>query len=63
MTDLSPEQTPSSSQIGVAVGLAQMHTKSTRREQCAWCFRIWPCPDRRWCDRILRLAREARHGA
>ena len=60
MSELEREGVPTSSQIGVAVGLAQMHTKSNLREQCAWCFRIWPCPDRHWCDRILRLAREAR---
>lgn len=62
MSEPRGELTPTSSQIGVAIGLAQMHTRSANRQECAWCFRVWPCPDRRWSDRILRLAREARGG-
>lgn len=62
MTDAEPEPPLTSSQIGSAIGLREMHTKSEYREKCAWCFRQWPCPDRRWSDRILRLARGARSG-
>lgn len=56
------EPVPTSSQIECAVGLRDMHTEAQHTANCAWCFRPWPCPDRRWSDKILRLAREARGG-
>jgi hypothetical protein len=62
MNDREPDAPPTSSQIAVAAGLARMHTRSEYRDECAWCFRRWPCPDRAWSDGVLRLARQVRHG-
>lgn len=51
-----PPLQPTAGQLGVAEGLRTMHTRADERPDCAWCFRAWPCPDRAWADRIVRLA-------
>lgn len=62
MTENQPARVPTAGQIGCAVGLTSMHTKHEYRDECAWCFRLWRCPDRVWADNILRLAHEAPRG-
>lgn len=59
MTDEPMRLSPTASQIGVAIELTQLHTKATFRADCAWCSHAFPCPDRRWSDHILMLARLA----
>jgi hypothetical protein len=63
MTTEPPAQVPSSDQIGTAAGLNNLHSGADGRGECVWCFKTWPCPDRRWSERILRLAREVRRDA
>ncbi len=30
---------------------------------CGWCLKRWPCPDRRWAERVVRAAGAPADGA
>lgn len=54
---------PSPGHIATAAALQSLHVQRDRPDRCWWCFRLWPCPDRAWADRVLQLAREVRGDA
>jgi hypothetical protein len=44
------------SKLATARRLKVLHQQQTFPEPdiCAWCLKRWPCPDRRWAERVLR---------
>lgn len=51
---------PTSHHIATAAALQSLHVQRDRPGRCWWCYRPWPCTDRVWADRVLRLARDVR---
>jgi len=53
------------SKLATARRLKALHQQQKFPEPdiCAWCLKRWPCPDRRWAERVMRQAGRLIEGA
>ena len=60
----TPDEYVDASKLATAHRLKALHQqqKFPEPEICAWCLKRWPCPDRRWAERVMRSVGRGANG-